>query len=135
MGLSNDLSCEAGSFSRCLNPHRVFQSEVLSLYFSAPEPWVSGSVSLLSCSSWLICTQMRDHVVLQPPPCHKSSPSQLPVSAPPARLGECFFFISLVVGLPHGLIFCQFWLLFVFKFIVVLLLVVRGGKVYDDPFF
>ena len=29
MGLSNDLSCEAGSFSCCLpNPHRRFQSEV-----------------------------------------------------------------------------------------------------------
>ena len=31
VGLSNGLSCEAGSFSHCLNPHRFFQSEVLRL--------------------------------------------------------------------------------------------------------
>ena len=47
VGLSNDLSCEAGSFSCCcLNPHRCFQSEVLRLYFPALEPWVAR----LSCS-------------------------------------------------------------------------------------
>ena len=39
-------------------------------------------------------------------------------------LDECFFFNSLVVGLPYSLIFWQFWLFFVFKFVVVLLLVV-----------
>ena len=31
-------------------------------------------------------------------------------------------------GLPYSSIFCQFWLFFVFK-VVVLLLVVRGGSV------
>ena len=66
-------------------------------------------------------------LVLQLPPCHKFSPPQLLVSTPPARLGECFFFKSLLVGLPCSSIFCQFWF-FVFKF-VVLLLVVQGGKV------
>ena len=53
----------------------------------------------------------------------------LPVSAPPTVLDECFFFNSLVVRLPCSLIFCQFWLFFVFKFVVVLLLVVWGGPV------
>ena len=38
----------------------------------------------------------------------------LPVSAPPTCLDECFFFISLVVGLLCGLILCQFWLIFAF---------------------
>ena len=38
--------------------------------------------------------------------------------------------LTLVVGLPYSLIFWQFWLFFVFKFVVVLLLVVRGSKVY-----
>ena len=38
-------------------------------------------------------------------------------------------FNSLVVGLSYSSIFWQFWLFFVFKF-VVFLLVVRGGKVY-----
>ena len=40
------------------------------------------------------------------------------------------FFNSLVVGLPYSSIFWQFWLIFVFKLVVDLLLVVRGGKVY-----
>ena len=48
---------------------------------------------------------------------------------PHTSLNECFFFSSLVVGLPYSLIFWQFWLFFVFKFVVVLL-VVWGGKVY-----
>ena len=43
-----------------------------------------------------------------PPPHRESSPPQLPVSAPPTGLNECFFFISLVVGLPYSSIFCQF---------------------------
>ena len=54
----------------------------------------------------------------------------LPISAPPTGLDECFFFISLVVRLPYSSVFCQFWLFFVFKFVVVLLLVVQGGTVY-----
>ena len=54
--------------------------------------------------------------------------ARLPVSIPPASLDECFLFNSLVVGLPYSSIFCQFWLFFVFKFVVVLL-VVRGGAV------
>ena len=37
------------------------------------------------------------------------------ISAPPTSLDECLFFNSLVVGLPYSLIFCQFWLFFVFK--------------------
>ena len=44
-------------------------------------------------------------------------------------LNECFF-NSFVVGLPYSLIFWQFWLFFVFKFLVILLLVVCGGQVY-----
>ena len=49
---------------------------------------------------------------------------QLSTSTSPAGLDECFFFNSLVVGLPYSLIFCQLWLFFVFKFVVVLLFVV-----------
>ena len=65
----------------------------------------------------------------QPPPCRVSSPHRLPIFAPPTSLGECFFFNSLV-GLWYSSIFWLFWLFFVFKFVVVLLWVVRGGKVY-----
>ena len=53
--------------------------------------------------------------VHQPPPYRESSLPQLPISAPPTGLDECFFFISLVVELPYSSIFCQFWLCFVFK--------------------
>ena len=49
--------------------------------------------------------------------------AQLPVSAPPTVLDECFFFNSLVVWLAYSLIFCQFWLFFVFQFVVLLLVV------------
>ena len=65
-----------------------------------------------------------------PLPCHILSPPRLPISAPPTSLDECFFFKSLVVRLPCSLIFWQFWLVFVFKLVIVILLVVPGSKVY-----
>ena len=130
MGPSNGLSYETGIFSHCHNPHRFFESEVLRLYFPTSEPCVVWSVLLFSCSFRFTHTQMWDHWVLQPPPCHGSSPPQLAVSAPPTSLDECFFFNSLVVGLPYSLILWQVWLFSVFKFVVVLLLVVQGDKVY-----
>ena len=137
MGLSNELSCEAGSFTCChLNPHRFFQSEVLRLYMPALEPWVAQSVSIPSCSSRFIHTRMWDRplcellprLVHQLLPSRESSLPQMPIFAPPTGLGKCFFFNSLVVGLPCSSIFWQFWLFFDFKFAVVLL-VVRGGTV------
>ena len=130
MGLSNELSCEAGSFSHCHNTHRVFQCEVLRFYFPGLESWVAWSVSLPSCSSWFIHRRMWDHPFLQPPPCHESSPPQLPILTPPTGLAEWFFFNSLVVRFPYSSIFWQFWLFVVFKFLVALLLVVRRGTVY-----
>ena len=59
-------------------------------------------------------------------PFHPSCPSP----PPPTSLDECFFFNSLVVRLPYSSIFWQFWLIFVFEFVVVLFLVVGRGKVY-----
>ena len=135
MGLSSQVSCEAGSFSHHRNPHRFLQPEVLRLYFSILEPWVAQSISLPSCSSQLIHTQMWDYLVCQPPPrphdlppCLTSSPSQLP--APPTSLDECFIFNSLVVRLPCSFIFWQFWLFFLFKLSVILLLVVQGSEAF-----
>ena len=82
MGLSNQLSCEAGSFSCCrLNPappSRVFSIRSLRLYFPALELWVALSVSLPSCSSWFIHTRMWDRPLHQLPPCCKSSPPGCP---------------------------------------------------------
>ena len=117
--LSNELSREPGSFSHCCNPHTFLQPEVLRLNFPALEPWVVRSVLLPSYSSRLIHMQMWGCLVCQLLPCthsslpfHDSSPAQLPISTPPTSLGECFFFKSLVVGLPYSSIFWQFWLLF-----------------------
>ena len=103
---------------------RIFQSEYLRLYFPTLESWVARSVLLPICSSWFIRTQMWDHWLCKLPPCHKSTPPWLPIFIPPTSLDECFFFNSLVVGLPYSLIFWQFWLFFVFNLVVVLLLVV-----------
>ena len=88
------------------------------------------SISLPSCSFQFICMQMWDYLVHQPPPCHTSSPPQLLVSAPPTSLDECFFFKSLVVRLPYSAIFWPLWLFFLFKLVVILLLVVQGSKAY-----
>ena len=73
---------------------------------------------------------MWDRPHRQQLPCPKSALTPLPITAPLTGLGKCFFFNSLVAGLPYSLVFCQFWLFFVLKFVVVLLLVVRGGTVY-----
>ena len=120
MGLSSELSCEAGSFSQHLNSHRCFQSEVLRLYFPMLEPWVVQSLSFPSCSSLFICLQMWDRLLCQSPPCCDSSP--------PMGLDECFFFKSSVVGLPYSSIFWQFWMFFVFKFVVVLFWLCEEAK-------
>ena len=64
------------------------------------------AVLLPSCSFQLIHTQTWDIPVCQPLPCRISSPLQVPISAPPASLDECFF-NSLVVRLPYSLVFWQ----------------------------
>ena len=99
------------------------------------EPWVAQSVFaplqfLLVC----LCTNVGPWgllVVTLPAPfvpqsaslwirphCLEACPPRLPISAPPTGLDKCFFFISLVVGLLCGSIFCQFWLFFVFKLLL-----------------
>ena len=81
MGLSNELSCEVGSFSCCrLNPHRCFQSQVLRLYFPVLGPWVAWSVSLPSSFSWFIHTWMWDWPVCQPLPLLPWSSSRRPAA-------------------------------------------------------
>ena len=135
MGLSNELSYEAGSFSHCLfNPHRCFESELEALF---PHAGDLGSTVCLAPLLFLpvyLCANVRSQGLLVvtlpapfipqstslwvPPCCHESYLSWLPVSTPPTGLDECFFFITEVVGLPRGSIFCQFWLFFVFKLLL-----------------
>ena len=128
MVLSNKVSCEAGSFLLQPQAPQVFTARGFEALFPALELWVAWSVLLPSYSSRFICMQMWDHLVCQPLP-HPPHPPAAPL-CPPVSLDECFFFNSLVVRLPYSSIFWQFWLFFVFKFVVVLLLVVQGGKVY-----
>ena len=108
MGLSNGLSCEAGSFSRCLNPRGVFSQRFQALF----SHWNPGlCICLTPQLSLPVYLYMNvGPPVLQPPPHLRVLCTQLPISAPPAGLGECFFFNSLVVGRPYSSIFCQFWL-------------------------
>ena len=127
MGLTSKLSYEAGHFSHHRKRHRFLKSEVLRLSFPSLEPSVAWSFLFPSSSSQFISTEMWDCQVLQLLPCYELSPPHLPVSVPPTSPDECFFFNSLVVGLPYSSIFWQFWLFFVFKF-VVHFLVMRGGK-------
>ena len=82
-----------------------------------PECGAAGSAShylVGSASCSLACPVPQSATLLGPPA------STLPrvLSTPPTRLDECFFFISLVVGLPYRSIFCQFWLFFVLKLLL-----------------
>ena len=103
------LSYETRSFCHCGSPHSILQL-ALSLQFpvqSAPPH---------------LCILM---------PCQGSSSlsCQSPISAPPTSLGECFF-NSLVVRVPCSLIFWHFWLFIVFRFVVLLLLIVQESKAF-----
>ena len=121
----------------------MFSIRGLRLYFLELEPWVVWSALLPCCSSWFICLQMwghrgASHHLVGSASCSLACPipqcttslglpaaalprvlsTRLPVSFPPTGLDECFFFISLVVGFPYSLIFCPFWLFFVFKLLL-----------------
>ena len=118
MGLSNELSCEARSFSSCcLNPHRCLQSD-LRFYFP-----LAGSLGCEVCFapppflSVYLCANVGPQgllaVVLAAPFAPHSASLWVPpqqCESPPTGLDECFFFIFLFLELPCGSIFCQFWL-------------------------
>ena len=138
VGLSNELSCEAGSFCCCLNPPRFLKSGFEALFPHA------GTLGCVVCLAPQLLLPVYPHAnvgppalpasvlptpVLQPLPCSESFLPQLPISALPTSLDECFFFNSLVVALAYSLIFCQFWLFFCFS-ICCTPFGVQGGKVY-----
>ena len=143
MGLSTELSCEARSFfCCCLNPHRCFSQRFEALFpcagalgcavCFAPPLFLPVYLCMnvgpqgLPATLWHLLAAAWHALFHNPPPCWvhqlqpccESSLPLLPVSAPPTGLDECFFFISLVVGLPYSSIFCQFWLFFVFKLLL-----------------
>ena len=133
MGPSNGLSCETGSFSPCCNDHRFLQPEVLRLYFSHAETLGCTVYVPSQFSSEFIHTHMWGHPVHQTPPCPTSSSSHHLVTSPlcpsghlrPSyRSGWMFLLYSVVVRQFN---FLEVLVVFVFKFVVVLLLVVRGS--------
>ena len=109
-----------GFISPCLNPglHGLSHSSFVPPHLSAcecemPSPPAAASPTLSSS-----CCPASSLGPLHP----------AAISTPPTALDECFF-NSLFVRLSYSLIFWLFWLFFVFKFVVVLLLVVQGGTV------
>ena len=135
-----DASTPTGVFSQwfeALFPH----AGTLGL---SPDPPACASLPAATLSTLLY--NPPPPWVCQLPPCSESSLPRLPVSIPPSGLDECFFFISLVVGLPYSLIFCQFWLFFVFKLLLsffwlceeaqcVYLCLHLGWKSFQKPLF
>ena len=126
LGVSSTTAAPTGFYSQRFgsfislhwNPglHGLFRFPVVPPGLSACKCGTTCSASRCITQS-LSCCFARGP--LCPTACH----------APPTGLNECFFFNSLVVGLPYSSIFCQFWWFFVFKFVVFLLMVVRGGTV------
>ena len=102
------------SLAATSTPTGVFNQRLyLSTQSLSPGPPAAASPA--SCSFARPAPQSTTSLGLPATTLPLSFPPRLPVSAPPTSLGECFFFISLVVGLPYRLVFCQFWLFFVFK--------------------
>ena len=106
---------------------QVFSISDLRLYFPNLELWVTPSVALSTCCCLTgqvqLCSPCSTVRHLAGPPATtllQDLSAQLPLSAPPTGLDECFFFISLVVGRPYSSIFCQFWLFFVLKLLLSL---------------
>ena len=131
MGLSNELSCEAGSFTHNSQHPQVFSVIGFKALYSTC--WSPGlrSLSRSSVVSPSLYTQKCGiaHSTIH----HLARPSSRCLAASP--LCPCCpsppllpVFNSLVVGLPYSSIFWQFWF-FVFKLVVVLL-VVQGSEVF-----
>ena len=101
----------------------LLRSPVVPPGLSMRECGVAGSVShhlVGSASCCPACPVPQSATSLGPPAATlpRVLSARLPISAPPTGLGECFFFISLVVGLPYNSVFCQFWLFIVFKLLL-----------------
>ena len=103
--------------------YRFLQPEVLRFYFPPLEPWVAWCVLLPGCSCPFFCTRIWNCLLCQLPPFLPGPPvtallhifsTLAAVSTPPTSLDECFFFNSLVVGLPYSSIFLAVLVVFCF---------------------
>ena len=121
MGLFNKLSCEAEFLLLPPQPPQEFSVRGFEALFLH-----TGTLGCAACLVPQLFLLVYPHTNVGPPSPPATAllrvlSTQLPFSTPPTSLDECFFFNSLVVGLPYSSIFCEFWLFCVFKFVVVLL--------------
>ena len=131
MGLSNELSCESGSFFCCLNPHRFFSVTGFEALF--PHTGALGCAVCLP-PQFFFLVYLNTNVgppICQPLPRCKSSLPQLPVSTPHTSLDECS---SLIPWLSEFHTINVVWYsgssgyFFVCKFVVVFLWVCEEAK-------
>ena len=158
MCLSNELACEAGSFSCCcFNFHGCFHQRFEALFPRA------GALGCMICfaprhSSRLIYVQMWGHRVCQPPPCgvcqlqsdllcstirHLTGSTSRRLGTSPLRPGcpsppllPVWMNVSSLspwLSDPCSSIFCQFWLFFVFKLLSFFWLCKEAQCVYLCP--
>ena len=129
-------------FSIVPTPTVFYIQKLWGFIFQVLGPWAvwSGLAWGWGCSlprypSWFLATTCEcgttHSTAAAASLCYIRSP---PLSIPTLHLcplyclHECGFFKSLVVGLPHSLIFWRFWVLFVLRLVVILLVVVQGGE-------
>ena len=128
MGLSNELSCEAGGFSCCrFNPHRCFQSVVCDFIYPHWNPRLHALPSGPPAAAHST-PQSATSLGLPGPALPGVLPTWLPVPALPAGLDECFFLSPWLLDF-HTVRFSVSSGCFLFLNCVVLLWVVRGGTV------
>ena len=137
--LSSFWSCEEAEgfyLPSWLEPPQIFIARVFEALF--PHAGTLDCVICLTPELFLpayLHASVGPRAVLWPTPvcqlplCFGSLLPQLPVSAHPISLDECFF-NSLVVWLPCSLIFWQLWLFFVFKLLVFLWLCEEAKHIY-----
>ena len=138
MGLSNELSLRLGVSPTSSTPANFYRQRFWGFIFLHWNPGLHH----LSCSPVVPPSlSTRKCANAQSTSCHLSWSSsyhlvmsplypQWSVSAPPTGLVECFFCNSLVFDFYIVQFSGSSGYFFVFKFVVVLLLIVQGGKVY-----
>ena len=99
------FSDRSAHFCSVLHPRQQWGTDKLPLPLCWPENNYLPKLDYPKKNMWI-------------PPCCESSPPRKPGSTPPTGLNECFFFNSLVVGLPYSLIFWQFWLFLVLNLVL-----------------
>ena len=129
MDLSNELSCVTGSFSHCHNLPQVFTARGFEAFFSPP-----GTLCCVFCLAPQLFLLVYLHANVRLPTLPAATLLCIH-TAPAAHLHPSYQGMNVSSLSPwlsdFHTVFWQFcFLFFVFKFVVVLVLVVCGGRVY-----